>query len=135
VKIAADGSSVNFGQGNPRALANANGGIYAGGVKAFADSGFEPGIYPYTPGGIHKFAEEYGEAYISMDPARRDRSQAVWVRSGQELGMFSRAGAGAVDATPSKRVSVTQHIVIQHPDATLAARQLGREAERAFAST
>lgn len=70
---------------------NANGGLYKGGVKAFASGGFEPGIYPYVRGGIHKFAEEYSEAYISMDPARRDRSEAVWVRTGQELGMFSSA--------------------------------------------
>lgn len=70
-------------------LNNANGGIYSGGVKKFASGGFEPGIYPYVRGGIHKFAEEYGEAYISMDPARRDRSEAVWVKTGQELGMFS----------------------------------------------
>lgn len=79
---------------------NANGGIYSGGVKKFAAGGFEPGIYPYVPGGIHKFAEEYGEAYISMDPARRDRSEAVWVRTGQELGMFSGAGP-AVQSAPS----------------------------------
>ncbi|MGW9268323.1 phage tail tape measure protein [Microbacterium sp. NPDC055599] len=72
---------------------NADGALYQGGVKAFADSGFEPGIYPYVRGGIHKFAEEYSEAYISMDPARRERSEAVWVRTGQELGMFSSAPA------------------------------------------
>lgn len=71
---------------------NANGGVYSGGVKKFAAGGFEPGIYPYVRGGIHKFAEEYGEAYISMDPARRERSEAVWVRTGQELGMFSGSG-------------------------------------------
>lgn len=74
-------------------LNNANGGFYSGGVKAFAGGGFEPGIYPYVAGGIHKFAEEYDEAYISMDPARRDRSEAVWVKTGQELGMFSGSQA------------------------------------------
>lgn len=68
---------------------NANGGLYQNGVKTFASGGFEPGIYPYARGGIHKFAEEYDEAYISMDPARRSRSESVWVRTGQELGMFS----------------------------------------------
>lgn len=93
VKIAADGSSANFGQGNPRALANAAGGFYSGGVKAFAGGGFEPGIYPYAAGGIHKFAEEYDEAYISLDPGRRDRSEAVWVKTGRELGMFAGSGS------------------------------------------
>lgn len=73
-------------------FSNANGGYYSGGVKAFASGGFEPGIYPYTPGGIHKFAEEADEAYISLDPARRARSESVWVKTGQEMGMFSGSG-------------------------------------------
>lgn len=77
---------------------NANGGFYSGGVKAFAGGGFEPGIYPYAQGGIHKFAEEYDEAYISLDPARKGRSEAVWVRTGQELGMF---GQGQSAQTPA----------------------------------
>jgi TP901 family phage tail tape measure protein len=90
VKIAADGSSANFGQGNAKALANAMGGFYSGGVKAFAAGGFEPGIYPATPGGIHKFAEAgRPEAYISFDPQYAARSEAVWVKTGQELGMFA----------------------------------------------
>jgi TP901 family phage tail tape measure protein len=65
----------------------ANGGFYQRGQ--YANSGFEPGIYPYTAGGIDKFAEQYAEAYISLDPARRARSESVWVKTGQELGMFS----------------------------------------------
>lgn len=65
---------------------NANGGIYQDGAKAFAGGGVEPGIYPYTPGGIHKFAEEYDEAYLSMDPRRRDRSYGVWVEAGDRFG-------------------------------------------------
>lgn len=79
---------------------NADGGLYQGGVKTFASGGFEPGIYPYAKGGIHKFAEEYDEAYISMDPARRSRSEAVWVKTGQELGMFSGAGSGGSSVPP-----------------------------------
>lgn len=70
----------------------AAGGYVKDGVKAFAGGGFEPGIYNYAAGGIHKFAEEYDEAYISLDPARRSRSEAVWVRTGQELGMFAGGG-------------------------------------------
>lgn len=74
---------------------NANGGFYSNGVKTFAGGGFEPGIYPYAQGGIHKFAEEYDEAYISLDPARRSRSEAVWVKTGQEMGMFAGASPAA----------------------------------------
>jgi len=75
---------------------NANGGFYSNGVKAFAGGGFEPGIYPYAQGGIHKFAEEYDEAYISLDPARRSRSESVWVKTGQEMGMFSNGVQQAI---------------------------------------
>ncbi|WP_047220006.1 hypothetical protein, partial [Delftia lacustris] len=90
--------TFDYGTRTVDAGANANGGLYKNKVKAFASGGFEPGIYPYVQGGIHKFAEEYGEAYISMDPARRDRSEAVWVRTGQELGMFSGAGPAVQSA-------------------------------------
>lgn len=72
---------------------NANGGYYEGRVKKFASGGFEPGIYPYVPGGIHKFAEEYAEGYISLDPARRDRSLAVYDRIGDALGVGGRQAA------------------------------------------
>ncbi|MDQ0726805.1 phage tail tape measure protein [Microbacterium sp. W4I20] len=114
---------------------NADGGLYQNGVKTFASGGFEPGIYPYAKGGIHKFAEEYDEAYISMDPARRTRSEAVWVRTGQELGMFSGAGssgptepvsvslAGAaftlmVDGNPVR--AIVQEQIVAHDDAANA---------------
>ena len=70
---------------------NANGAIYDKGVKAFADSGFEPGIYGYRPGGIHKFAEAFSEAYISMDPARAPRSKEVWYETGSRLGLIGSA--------------------------------------------
>ncbi|WP_396657104.1 phage tail tape measure protein [Microbacterium oxydans] len=83
----------SFSVGKFDVTPNANGGYYSGGVKAFAGGGFEPGIYPYAAGGIHKFAEAYDEAYISLDPSRRDRSEAVWVKTGQEMGMFSGPSA------------------------------------------
>lgn len=82
-------------------VGNANGGVYENGVKAFAAGGFEPGIYPYTPGGIHKFAEEFGEAYISMDPARKQRSVGVWQETGRRLGV-----AQAAPAAPQIKVIV-----------------------------
>lgn len=88
----------SFSIGSKDVTPNANGGFYSNGVKAFAGGGFEPGIYPYAAGGIHKFAEEYDEAYISLDPSRRDRSEAVWVKTGQEMGMFSGSGSAASGA-------------------------------------
>lgn len=94
----------SFTVGNFDVSPEANGGIYHDKVKAFANSGFEPGIYPYTPGGIHKFAEEYSEAYISGDPARRARSEQVWIRAGQEFG-FS-APTPAPSAPPQFNVVV-----------------------------
>lgn len=91
---------------------NANGGLYKDGVKAFASGGFEPGIYPYVRGGIHKFAEEYSEAYISMDPARRERSEAVWVRAGQELGMFAQAGQQQAPSLSLEGLSIAGRLEI-----------------------
>lgn len=87
VKIHVDavgGQSYNVG--GKTVSANADGGLYQNKVKSFAAGGFEPGIYPFTTGGIHKFAEEYDEAYISGDPARKVRSEQVWQRAGQEFG-------------------------------------------------
>lgn len=76
----------SFSVGNFDVTPNAAGGYYQGGVKAFAGGGFEPGIYPYTPGGIHKIAEEYAEGYVSMDPARRGKSEGVWRTIGDRMG-------------------------------------------------
>lgn len=111
---------------------NAAGGYYENGVKAFAGGGFEPGIYPHTPGGIHKLAEEYAEGYVSLDPARRGKSQGVWQTIGDRMGFTPSSQAASQSG---RQVVVNQDISISHPDATLAARQLGREAERAFASS
>ena len=74
---------------------NAAGGLYANGVKAFAGGGMEPGIYPYRPGGIHKFAEEYAEGYVSMDPRRRAKSEGVWTAIGNHMGFSSGGGSGS----------------------------------------
>ena len=72
-------------------FSNAAGGVYSGGVKTFAAGGFEPGIYAYAAGGIHKFAEEYAEAYISMDPRRAARSEAVWNTVGEKFGFTQQS--------------------------------------------
>ena len=76
----------SFSVGRFDVTPNAAGGYYERGVKAFAGGGFEPGIYPYTPGGIHKFAEEAPEGYVSMDPARRVKSEGVWQTIGDRMG-------------------------------------------------
>lgn len=76
----------SFSVGKFDVTPNAAGGYYEGGVKSFAGGGFEPGIYPYTPGGIHKFAEEAPEGYVSLDPARRGKSQGVWQTIGDRMG-------------------------------------------------
>lgn len=79
---------------------NAAGGIYQRGVRTFADGGFAPGIYPYTPGGINKFAEEYGEAFISLNPSRRERSVGVWQETGRLLGVGDHLTQALAALTP-----------------------------------
>lgn len=76
----------SFSVGKFDVTPNAAGGYYEGGVKAFAGGGFEPGIYPYTPGGIHKFAEEDAEGYVSLAPGRRKQSEGVWQTIGDRMG-------------------------------------------------
>lgn len=87
-------SRVAQGPGGSGGITFADGGITSKGVKSFADGGFEPGIYPYRPGGIHKFAEESDEAYISMNPARKERSYGVWQEVGNRFG-FQQASSSA----------------------------------------
>jgi tape measure domain-containing protein len=80
---------VSTGQGGQGGITFAAGGL----VEAFAGGGMEPGIYPYTPGGIHKFAEEYAEGYVSMDPRRRDKSEGVWNAIGNRMGFSGGSGS------------------------------------------
>lgn len=86
VKVLADGAAMQIGSYGVTPGA-ADGGIYSGGLKAYADSGIDPGIYPYRPNGLIKFAEEYEEAFISLDPSRRARSVGVWQETGRRLGI------------------------------------------------
>lgn len=104
------------------AAANAAGGLYVGGMKAFAGGGVEPGIYPYRAGGLHKFAEEYDEAYLSMDPKRKNRTYGVWQQVGQQFGF-------AQQPQPVAQPSVTAQIdmVVRDTDPRVAARRFGRE--------
>lgn len=136
ITVRAEMPDLNGAQsGGGRMGTFANGGIVENGVKTFAAGGFEPGIYPYTPGGIHKFAEEFGEAYISMDPARKQRSIGVWQRAGEGLGVMQeiRAALGAAAGARGPQ-SVTQQnsITMVERDPRLVARQLGRELKEAL---
>lgn len=88
---------------------NAAGGLYANGVKAFAGGGMEPGIYPYRPGGIHKFAEEYAEGYVSMDPRRRAKSEGVWTAIGNHMG-FGQGGVGSSSGAPAEPAQINVNV-------------------------
>lgn len=89
---------------------NYQGGLYEGGVKAFAQGGFASGIYSGVQGGIHKFAEsEMGvpwEAYISGRAADRDRNIGIAFESLRRLGVNS--GGGGVTNVKNVDVKVTQ---------------------------
>jgi len=102
VKVIADGAAIQMGTYTVTPDGNAAGGLYVDGVKEFAAGGFEPGIYDYQPGGIHKFAEEYSEAYISMDPARREQSYGVWMQTGAHMGFQQNPGAATVEQPPAE---------------------------------
>lgn len=66
---------------------NASGGLYSGGVKEFAAGEFLPGIYPATPGGIHRFAEAgYDEMYGTADPKYKERTRGIWTTFGDRMG-------------------------------------------------
>lgn len=101
IKLTTDGSTIRLPNGSVASM-NYDGGIYAGGVKAFADGGFASGIYKGRQGGIHKFAEsEMGvpwETYISGRASSRDRNIGIWQKTGQMLGVVG-AGAGPVQVS------------------------------------
>lgn len=131
---AEDGESGRMG--NRFITTNATGNLYENGKpKEFAGGGFASGIYPYTPGGIHKFAEEHDEAYISLDPARQDRSLDIWQETGRRLGAWQPSPdyvlAGAQPAA-GKRESVTYAPVInQRPG--VSDRRIAQVAQEEFA--
>lgn len=100
----------NFDVSIPGSENNAAGGYYSGGVKKFASGGYEPGIYGYQRGGIHKFAEEYDEAYISMDPARRQQSERVFVQAGLRMGFLGSGGGGSAPSADQIGSAVAQAI-------------------------
>lgn len=86
---------------------NASGNFYDKGKKvtSFASGDFVPGIYPATPGGIHRLAEAgWPEAYITTNPAYRDHSIDVWGEIGRRIGAWQpMPTSSAPSATASSR--------------------------------
>ncbi|WP_203138418.1 hypothetical protein [Microbacterium sp. JZ31] len=102
IGITTDGIPRNLERGSDN---NATVNLYVGGKPlAFSACGWALGIYPYTSGGIHKFAEEFDEAYITLDPKHRNRNLAIHEEVGFRLGawhqpsMFASAPATAAPA-------------------------------------
>ncbi|MGX9346647.1 phage tail tape measure protein [Microbacterium sp. KNMS] len=128
---AEDGESGRMG--NRIITPNATGNYFSGGKpKEFAAGGYASGIYPYTPGGIHKFAEAYDEAYISLDPAIRERSLDIWEQTGVELGAFRPAPEYVLAGGGGGRESVTYAPVInQRPG--VSDRRIAQVAQEEFA--
>lgn len=97
VRVAADGGSIQMGSIN--VSPNATGGLYSKGVKEFAAGEFLPGIYPATPGGIHRFAEAgYDEMYGTTDPKYAKRTYGIWTEFGNRMG-FSQPQQGPVQVS------------------------------------
>lgn len=117
------------------AAGNYMGGMYSGGVKTFAQGGFESGIYGYRPGGIHKFAEAGDEAYISFKPEYRERNEAIWQRSGERLGVWRQATAGSSNGEAIERLAaaiaaqeagMTNNFKVEASDPVVAAEFIGQ---------
>jgi len=98
LRITAEGiSSITLPNGMT-ASSNFSGGFYEKAKpRAFAAGGFASGIYPGQAGGIHKFAEGHlpWEAYISPDPAYRDKNLKILDEVGHRLGAWQRPQASA----------------------------------------
>lgn len=102
---------VSTGQGGQGGLTFADGGIVNGSVREFASGDFLPGIYPATPGGIHRFAEAgYDEMYGTTDPKHAARTYGIWQTFGDRMG-FSQPQAQAAGNV----VNLTQNFY-PHPE-------------------
>lgn len=97
IRIYADGT-INFG--NPNVSARAQGGFEDHRVQAFAQGGMPSGIYSNGP--IYKFAERHlpWEAYISPDPAYRQKNLDILGEVGQRLGAWRSMPAGGSAQMP-----------------------------------
>lgn len=148
VRVATDGSSVNFGQGNPRALLNAAGNLYvkgkqatasfaAGGAVGFAAGGTPPHIASATQGGLLKYAEAgWAESFITLNPAYRDRSLDIWAETGRRLGAWQPAPPSyAAAAAPSRGAAGNQFSFgdIYGIDPELIVGEINQQVRRAVA--
>jgi len=148
VRVATDGSSVNCGQGNPRAIQNAAGGFYdkgkqvvasfaAGGAVGFAAGGTPPHIASATQGGLLKYAEAgWAESFITMNPAYRDRSLDIWEETGRRLGAWQPAppSYGAA-AAPQRAAAGNQYSFgdVYGIDPELIVAEMNKQVRRAVA--
>jgi TP901 family phage tail tape measure protein len=100
-----------------RSLENENGGLYEGGVQAFASGGFPTGIYAGRRGGIHKFAEENvgWEAYISGKPGMEDRNRYIALEA---LGRLGVPSSSSVSTSTDRRVQVDMQVISSDPYVT-----------------
>lgn len=108
---------------------NADGALYSNGVRAFAAGGITSGIYPYTPGGIHKFAEAGTEAYISMRPEYRDRNLKIWNQVGDMLGAWRTAGSQAGGSPSPAPMSGTITLRVEGTDGLVRVAQVAASEE------
>lgn len=125
VRVAADGGSIDYG--GRIVSPNATGNLYENGVLAtgFASGGIVPGVYPATPGGIHRFAEAgFAEAYVTTDPKYRDRSIDIVQEMAGRLGMWEQGSM--MPAAPVVQVTapstVPAELVVRDVDGSLVGR-------------
>lgn len=125
------GASSTYAKTYINGYSNAAGGMYSGGVKSFAQGGFESGIYKHKPGGIQKFAEAGDEAFISFLPQYRQRNIGIWQESGERLGVWRQASpngaVGAVSSTVDRSIHAPVTVVAEDPyvAADLVAQRIG----------
>jgi hypothetical protein len=105
--------------GAPGAGANENGGLYSGGVRAFADGGYGADGRYYSRvsqivnGGANILWGEQStgwEAYISGKPSQRGRNRQIWAEAGRRLGAGYDGRPRSESAARSGTVTV-RHVV------------------------
>ena len=121
----------------------ANGALYSGGVRQFADGGIDsagnrvPRIPQILAGGRNVMwaeAETGWEAYISGKPSMRDRNLAILDEAARRLGVMTvpmnttaRADGGITRAPQSRQAPSAQHLTVSvHATSDDLARKIGR---------
>lgn len=138
LRITAEGiSSITLPNGMT-ASSNFSGGFYEKAKpKAFAAGGFASGIYPGQAGGIHKFAEGHlpWEAYISPDPAYRDKNLKILDEVGYRLGAWQHASTSAapVYAPPAPSAAPVTYAPVINQRPGVSDRRIAQVAQEQFA--